>query len=438
MSLLTPPLATLLRRRYHGLYLGVHQMLVVTAIVCLWFHTLRSSGTIPKIYIITTGSVFLITKLINTLWFLLNNYRWAPIELSIRRDGVRDSEDGIRKDARSQDQITLRLSFSGRMKIKAGQHISLYIPALTGLHGHLLPVSWWSHEQRMSIDIMLDPGHRPAQTLAKHDQSTPRAYLTGPHGSPTAMDDYGTVLLVATGQGISTQLYHIKQLIKARDNGTSRTRHIHLVWEFDTWGKVLSECQGTSLTLTDDFILEAQSRLTELLDEDRSMSSHVDSLTRLQKLEQNTAAAPKPEYLRSLDEVIKRSSHVGHSAKDPLHTDVTRPLQSPCTWSTNVLPIRPAFEARAKTVNTYGCTSIMGPFHFTILYLQRFETGKGRFLLPVGSIRSGRVYANFYQCLRLIPPVIRFDISSVRICVLVWTTWNWNINRWSRNIRNRS
>ena len=203
----------------------------------MWFHTTQSSGSISKIYIILAGSVFLMIKLVGAIMFLLSNYKRAPIELIVRKDGnTQDPESSLSENADTLSQIVLRLTFSGHMNIKAGQHISLYIPSLTGFRGHLLPISWWDQDRRTSIDIILDSGHELAQTLVKYDNSSPRAYFTGPHGSPTVMDDYGTVLLFATGHGISTQLSHVKQLIKERDNGTSRTRHIHLIWQLETWG----------------------------------------------------------------------------------------------------------------------------------------------------------------------------------------------------------
>ena len=64
--------------------------------------------------------------------------------------------------------------------------------------------------------------------------------------------------------------------------------------------------------MIDEFIPQAQARLSDLLEEDRQMSAQVKSLAELQKAN-DFAQRPELEaenYLKSLEEVVKRSSHV--------------------------------------------------------------------------------------------------------------------------------
>lgn len=46
-------------------------------------------------------------------------------------------------------------------------------------------------------------------------------------------DDYGNVILFASGIGIAAHLVYIKQLLNARDQGPTRTQVISLLWEVD-------------------------------------------------------------------------------------------------------------------------------------------------------------------------------------------------------------
>ena len=216
----------------------------MAAAVSLWFHTMQSEESVAKGYIIATGVLFLLSQSSYVIMFLLNNYKWAPITVEIKRRGRQTElhEDQLELGVTAQDEgashVTLTIGFMGNMKIKAGQHIILYVPALTGLQGHLLPISWWSLGYCMAIDSILDPNHQLAKALRKKQLSSTRAYFTGPHGCATDMDSYGSIILIATGSGISAQLSHVKQLIAARDDGVSRTRQVHLIWQFETWGRL--------------------------------------------------------------------------------------------------------------------------------------------------------------------------------------------------------
>jgi NAD(P)H-flavin reductase len=139
-------------------------------------------------------------------------------------------------------QITLKLRFPGTIDVKAGQCAIIYMPGLSGLHGYRLPITWWSHDQsRMSMDFIVEPHSELAKRLSKKKTPFSRGYFTGPHGLATDMNDFGSVLLVATGYGIAAQLPHVKELIDNRDNGYSCNRQIHLIWQFETWGMCVNK-----------------------------------------------------------------------------------------------------------------------------------------------------------------------------------------------------
>jgi NAD(P)H-flavin reductase len=62
-------------------------------------------------------------------------------------------------------------------------------------------------------------------------------YFSGPHGRTVHVDEYGTVLLVASDMGIASQLPYLAQLIRNYNNGRSCTRRVYLVWELSHWTK---------------------------------------------------------------------------------------------------------------------------------------------------------------------------------------------------------
>ena len=237
------PLMPLLRPRFSAFYSLIHRATALAIIISLWFHTMSANRIIIKTYIISAGSILVGFSTLYLIIFLLNNYKCAPIELEVKVFGGTDGEPsmdtelGVEDHNTGQKHITLITKFSGHINARAGQHVLLYVPSLTGFQSHALPICWWAQDPRMSLDFLIEPEHQLARALTRSPRSQTRAYFTGPHGHATDMDEYRSVALIATGYGISAQLSHVKQLVEARDNGTSRTRQIHLIWQFDSWGR---------------------------------------------------------------------------------------------------------------------------------------------------------------------------------------------------------
>jgi NAD(P)H-flavin reductase len=65
------------------------------------------------------------------------------------------------------------------------------------------------------------------------------AAVEGPYGKQLHLDDYGTVLLMATGIGISSQLPYVSQLLEGYHNCEVRTKKIALYWQVDRDSKCL-------------------------------------------------------------------------------------------------------------------------------------------------------------------------------------------------------
>jgi len=59
------------------------------------------------------------------------------------------------------------------------------------------------------------------------------AFLDGPYGRPPRAEEYGTVILYATGIGIGAQLATVKHLLESRESGTAKTQRVTLLWEVD-------------------------------------------------------------------------------------------------------------------------------------------------------------------------------------------------------------
>lgn len=63
------------------------------------------------------------------------------------------------------------------------------------------------------------------------------ALFSGPHGLSAPLAEFETVLLMASGLGIVTQLSYLRHLIRGYNDFQVRTRRIHVVWQLESLGK---------------------------------------------------------------------------------------------------------------------------------------------------------------------------------------------------------
>ncbi|KAK5425555.1 hypothetical protein LTR34_010979 [Exophiala xenobiotica] len=80
---------------------------------------------------------------------------------------------------------------------------------------------------------------RRAQALhpAGDEALSANSYLTlfsGPHGRSIGVENYGVVILVASGWGLMAQMPYLQALIRGFHNGTVKAQRIYLFWQLKT------------------------------------------------------------------------------------------------------------------------------------------------------------------------------------------------------------
>lgn len=63
------------------------------------------------------------------------------------------------------------------------------------------------------------------------------AFVSGPYGHTESVDQYESVLAVASGFGIAGIIPYLKQLLYGYNTCSSRVRRVHFVWQVATLGK---------------------------------------------------------------------------------------------------------------------------------------------------------------------------------------------------------
>jgi predicted ferric reductase len=140
--------------------------------------------------------------------------------------------------------VELELTKQNQLKVSAGQQIWLRIPytsytSFAESHPFVIS-SWEKAENGMAekIILLIEPKRgftRRLKILATSESLGPHftALIEGPYGRPTRAEDFGTVILYATGIGIAAQLAVVKQLLESRESGRAKTQRITLLWEVE-------------------------------------------------------------------------------------------------------------------------------------------------------------------------------------------------------------
>jgi predicted ferric reductase len=221
----------------------LHLALSATMITSLWFHLPSASITqIPRLYLILAISIFALIKLIFFLKLLFLNVSTELISTAtIQQVG----ENGIE----------VRVTMPRPLRFRAGQFVFLSIPRLALFQYHPFQVAWEylsdkSDGGRQVIVIIIQPRHgftsrlRLAVPFKRYT-----ALVEGPYGNPTKLDQYGTVLLFATGIGIAGQLPYMNEQLRLYREWRTKTRRHVLYWEIDAEGLVSYVKADSKLTL---------------------------------------------------------------------------------------------------------------------------------------------------------------------------------------------
>jgi NAD(P)H-flavin reductase len=112
---------------------------------------------------------------------------------------------------------------------------------------HPFTITSWSRGQQTTLDLYVNARRGLSATLLDRAQRAPdgsvsfTAFVTGPHGISEPVNQYKSVLLIASGSSIATVISYLKKLIYGYNTSTCQTRWAHLVWQLETLGKPVPE-----------------------------------------------------------------------------------------------------------------------------------------------------------------------------------------------------
>ena len=101
-------------------------------------------------------------------------------------------------------------------------------------------VTSWSRGKRYILELVVEPRQGLTKSLAHRahlmglDGLQCMAFYSGPHGITESVDNYESVLYVASGPGIAAVIPYVKKLIHGYNTCTSHVRRVHLLWQVES------------------------------------------------------------------------------------------------------------------------------------------------------------------------------------------------------------
>ncbi|PWW75021.1 hypothetical protein C7212DRAFT_282248 [Tuber magnatum] len=230
-----------LRHAFYETFLVLHIMAAALAVIALYYH-LAFKGY-PSLRHV---------KIVIALWAFDRGLRLLRVLYrNVGRKMTRATCEALPGDA-----VRVTLHLARPWTFKPGQHLYLYMPRLALWTSHPFTISWSEDEQHVKFDDEKLSLHRQdithvsrttlsliirrrtgfTNTLYKKACDAPerifttRALVEGPYGKIDTLGSYGTVVLIASGVGITHPVPHVRELVDGYAKGTVATRRITLVW----------------------------------------------------------------------------------------------------------------------------------------------------------------------------------------------------------------
>ena len=218
----------------YEIFLRSHQLLTAGIWVALWYH-ISGANSVVKWYVlgVAIGSGVITTA--HGLHILIRHrlfYHGSPRVL-VRGTGT---------------SASLHIYSPVKIRYQAGQYINLYMPTM-GVRSFFethpfIVIAVTDEGAGQCSRVMVKAARGWSRRLLEHAElsvsrelSSSVAFFSGPHGRPISVNEYGTVILVASQWGIMAQLPYLKHLVGSSYNRCTKVQRACLLWQLDHLGR---------------------------------------------------------------------------------------------------------------------------------------------------------------------------------------------------------
>ncbi|KAJ6102607.1 cell surface metalloreductase (FreA) [Penicillium sp. IBT 16267x] len=231
------------RRISYECFLRTHQAFAVVGFYSIWRHV-SGENLFPRLYIYVAIGVLACTLCFNLALFLFRNGLFSGngcprARITCQIDGI---DNGKSENATKLTPIKICIYLPRPITVMAGQYINLWLPSVSiwsWAQTHPFMVTSWFRGKHGMLEILVQPHQGLTKTLARRanlmgpDGFSCMALFSGPHGITESVENYESVLLVASGMGLAAVIPYVKMLIHGYNTCTSYVRRVHLIWQVE-------------------------------------------------------------------------------------------------------------------------------------------------------------------------------------------------------------
>lgn len=203
-----------------------------------WRHV-PSNPEYPRLYVYLMVGAFPTILALQTVSVALRN---GIFRHALARAQISDSNGAAR----------IYIDLHQPLDVKVGQYVNLWMPTTlwSAFQTHPFVVISWAEHPQQTLELLIEPRQgftRDLLSQAKNNQD-PLALFSGPHGLSAPVDEFETVVMVATGWGIAAHVPYLNQLISGYNKHKVRARRVHLIWQIRDIGKRTESSRFAELT----------------------------------------------------------------------------------------------------------------------------------------------------------------------------------------------
>ena len=214
-----------LRRRSFEVFVKSHVFLSIATMFAIWQHV-NAKRLTSRILVLSAVS----------LWGAVHAFH---IGLSIFRSALCRATLEVKE---IEDALIMDVVVPRPWKIRGGDYVHLWIPGASFRsfwQSYPFVIAWWTwtqtahHRRRLTVHALTDRRLGDNLKLTANTHTRLFTLLSGPFGQGPALGEFGTVVLITTGMGISAHLPMIKTVIEECQSFRARTRKLRLLWQVD-------------------------------------------------------------------------------------------------------------------------------------------------------------------------------------------------------------
>ncbi|RTE75977.1 hypothetical protein BHE90_009558 [Fusarium euwallaceae] len=209
---------------YEFLLFAHHSMSAMIG-YAIWCH-IPADNNRTRVFLYGIGGIFLSSFAFQTAVTLYRNHFWFQ-SVSLSKNG-------------SFDYIQVQLKLRKPVKVEPGQYINLWVPLgpISSIQSHPFTVANWSPEAQKELKLFVEVNSGLTKTLRDRvelELTSNIGIFTGPYGRRIPVENYETVILIATGLGVVALTPYLQWLVHAARMREVRIAPVHLVWQISSW-----------------------------------------------------------------------------------------------------------------------------------------------------------------------------------------------------------